>query len=518
MLKVFRIYHILFLLVFCPIKGFSKDITVGSKAFTESMILSEMIAVLLEEKYDLQVSRKLNLGGTNVVFNAITNGNIDIYPEYTGTAYLSILKQNKRLSALETYDFVQERFSKNYNIMWSKPLGFNNTYTLAMRSDDSKFKNVSQISEIADLTPTLTLASPHEFLERNDGFPNFSKFYQLKFQDDKIKAMNSGLTYSALLNNKVDLIVSYSTDGRIKAYDLKTLEDDKKFFPVYEAAFLIRKETLTNYPQVKEAFGLLEGSLSEKEMIKLNDISDRLKVSPKVIARNWLISQGFIDGELDLQKNKPQSFFQFLKSKKNYLLKITKEHLLLSFGSLFIAILFSVPFGILISKNATLKNVSFPVINTVQTIPSLALLGFLIPLLGIGVVPAIVALVLYSILPIVRNTYTGISRVDKQYIEVSKGVGLTSWQILFYVEIPLALPTIIAGIRTSVVIVIGTATLSALIGAGGLGDPIFRGVSTLNHQLILLGAIPSALLAIFADRFINLIEARVVSKGIKNEG
>ena len=162
-----------------------------------------------------------------------------------------------------------------------------------------------------------------------------------------------------------------------------------------------------------------------------------------------------------------------------------------------------------------LAKVLFPIVNTVQTIPSLALLGFLVPFLGIGFTPAVFALFLYSLLPLVRNTFEGIKSIDEKYIEVSKGIGLTPWQVLTKVEIPLALPIIIAGLKTASVIVVGTATLAALVGAGGLGDPIFRGVATVNSNLIFLGAIPSAGLAILMDKLISLLEGVLVSPGLR---
>ena len=179
------------------------------------------------------------------------------------------------------------------------------------------------------------------------------------------------------------------------------------------------------------------------------------------------------------------------------------------------ALLVSIPTGVALTRFPKLSKLVFPIINTVQTIPSLALLGFLIPLMGIGYLPAVIALFLYSLLPLIRNTYSGIEGVNSNYIEASRGLGLTPMQILFKVEIPLAMPIILAGVRTASVIVIGTATLAALVGAGGLGEPIFRGVATVNGNLILLGAIPSAILAIVVDKFWEVLEKKLVSPGIR---
>ena len=249
-------------------------------------------------------------------------------------------------------------------------------------------------------------------------------------------------------------------------------------------------------------------------MIYLNDQVDRLKQEPYQVAKNYLINKGLIQGKVSIASTE-SGLLNYFYSKRKYLFKLIGEHLLLCFIALALAFAISLPTGILLTRYAGLAKVIFPIVNTIQTIPSLALLGFLIPLMGIGFTPAVVALFLYSLLPLIRNTYTGIQGVDGNYVEASRGIGLTNFQILIYVEIPLAMPIILAGLRTAVVIVIGTATLAALIGAGGLGDPIFRGVSTVNSNLILLGAIPAALLAVISDKLIGLSERFLISKGIR---
>lgn len=493
---------------------FAKTLTIGSKAFSESIILSEILSQYLEQNHNYKIERKLNLGGTSVVFDALRTKGIDVYPDYTGTGYIMILKKSGERDPNKVYDIVNLEFEKQYGIIWSAPLGFNNTYAFALRDSDERLKNIHRVSDLKKISKELKLTSPHEFLEREDGYKAVKEFYELQFNDDEVVAMNSGLMYAAIRDNETDIIMSYSTDGRIGAYNLRLLKDNKNFFPPYYASYLTRKELIKNHPALQKAFDDLAGAITENEMIEMNDLVDRAKREPSQVAYNFLVSKGMIKGNLK-QLKATNNFWQFLLSKKLYLLKILKEHLMLSFGALFLALFISLPTGILLTRYPNLSKIVFPFINTVQTIPSLALLGFLIPIIGIGIAPAIIALFLYSLLPLIRNTYSGVEGVSSQYIEASRGLGLTPMQILLRVEIPLALPIILAGIRTASVIVIGTATLAALVGAGGLGDPIFRGVATVNGDLIMLGAIPSALLAIIVDKFWGLIEKRIVSPGLR---
>ncbi|MCZ0932030.1 MAG: ABC transporter permease subunit, partial [Oligoflexia bacterium] len=355
----------------------------------------------------------------------------------------------------------------------------------------------------------------HEFVERKDGFSNFVKKYQLGFQKDKIWTMNQGLMYSALKNKKMDMIMAYSTDGRIKAFDLKTLKDDKHFFPAYEVAYLTRSSLLTQYPKIKKAFKDLEGNITEKEMIFLNNQVDQLKYDSSQTARNFLIKKNLLED--NIQNLKQQSWLDYYISKKDYFFKIFYEHLLLIFVSLFFALLTAIPIGLWASYSVRVEKIVFLIVNTLQTVPSLALLALFIPFLGIGFLPAVVTLFIYSLLPVIRNTFEGIKNIDRVFISAGAGIGLNSRQILRYVQIPLALPMILAGVRTSAVIVVGTATLAAFIGAGGLGDPIFRGIATLNSKLIFLGAVPACLLAVFIDRLLAFLEVVIIPKGLKLE-
>ena len=500
-----------------------KQLVIGSKIFTENIILGEILALILEEKYNFKVIRKFNMGGTKLVFDALRGGYIDIYPEYTGTGYAMILKQSKKISPQQTYLIVKKEFLKKFQLFWSPILGFENTYTLAVRENDSRFKNILSISELKKLSNKLQLAMEHEFVERKDGWTLFSKKYEISLPKQQIFTMNSALMYSALNNKKVDMIMAYSTDGRIEAYQLKTLKDDKGFFPSYSAAYLTRREIMESYPQVSQAFQELSNQISEKEIISLNNQVDQLKSEISQTAKNFLVEKNILEQSSanknnsgHLMRQSDNLVFYYL-SKKNYFIKILIEHLILIFSALFFALLFSLPVSAWAAYNSKVEKVVFFLVNILQTVPSIALLGILIPFLGIGFAPAVSALFIYSLLPLVRNTFEGIKNIDNSYIEVSVGLGLTRWQILRFIQIPLALPVIIAGVRTAVVLLVGTATLAAFIGAGGLGDPIFRGIATLDSRLIFLGAVPACALAIILDTLLAVTERLLVSKGLRKK-
>jgi osmoprotectant transport system permease protein len=508
---------LLLILMTLSISAFAiRPVVVGSKNFSESIILGEMVSIILEKKFNVPVERKLALGGTKVAFDALSAGDIDVYPDYTGTGYVMILKMDKERDPDKVYEIVNHEFQKQFGIVWSPPIGFNNTYALAVRDDDARFKNVKKLSHLSHKVQDYKFGTPHEFMERKDGHGSFTKLYELNFQQDNLKSMDSGLTYEAINSQQLDMIMAYSTDGRLKAFNLRVIEDDKRFFPPYYASLLAKRETLEKFPAIQKVFELMENFISEEDIIEMNNQVDRHKRDPRVVANNFLIEQGIIEGAVKESSGKI-GFFSFAYKKRLYLFKLLKEHLILSLGALLIAFVIAFPIGILLTRRPSMGKIVFPVVNTIQTIPSLALLGFLIPFIGIGFTPALLALFLYSLLPLIRNTYIGILGVDRSYIEASRGIGLTNWQILMKVEIPLAIPVILAGLRTATVIVIGTTTIAAMVGAGGLGDPIFRGVATVNSNLILLGAVPAALLAVLMDKLIGLLDVLLVSKGVRFE-
>ncbi len=480
-------------------------VVIVGKNFTEQVILGEIFSILIQEHAGLKVEKKLNLGGTQVCFEALRSGEADIYPEYTGTAFTAMLEKKAVPDRDLVYDTVKRVFAEKWDLIWLEPMEFNNTYTLTVREETAKRLGLEKISDLIPHARNLIMGCTHEFIERADGLPGIKQAYGFEF--GTVKALDPGLTYTAARDGVIDVCDAYATDGRIKAYNLKVLEDDRNFFPPYPVAPLVRGEVLRKYPALGKALSLLAGQISDDEMRQMNFSVDNEGQEAVIVARNFLVRKGLTKlKEARTEVSSRAGFLEYLWHKRHYVLGLAGVHLMLTGAAVFLAGLVGVPFGILLTRKPGLAPGSLMTVNVIQTIPSLALLGFLIPVMGIGARPAILALFLYALLPIVRNTFTGIRGVDPALIEAATGMGMTRRQILFLVELPLAMSVIMAGIRTSTVINIGTATLAALIGAGGLGEPIFRGIAMVNNNVILSGAIPAAVLALVADSLLGLLE------------
>lgn len=461
-----------------------EKITVGAKHFNEGYILSEILSQLLESN-GYEVERKFNLGGTLICYEALTNNEIQVYPEYTGTIKEEILKVKDKIST----DSIRSLTQQNLNLNFSPPYGFNNTYALTMKKGLADKLNIKTISDLKN-HPNLKLALSYEFIKRQDGWENLANTYDLPQTPVGIE---HGLAYSALEGGKIDLTDAYSTDGEITKYDLVILEDNKNFFPDYSAVSFYRPELDENIISI---FNTLSGKINESEMQKMNAAVLYENKSFVQVANEFLASKNLIKDNVKFEE---EHVFSEILSK-------TLVHIKISAIAIFIAILLSVPLGILIYLQKSLTRPVLYMTGILQTIPSIALFALMIPIFGIGVLPAIVALVLYALLPITRNTVTGLISVDPLLKTVSDGLGLTTVQKLKYIEFPLSLPSVIAGIKTSAVIIVGLTTIAAFIGAGGLGEFIVTGLALNNTELILMGAIPSAILAILTELFFELVE------------
>lgn len=268
-------------------------IVIGSKNYNEQLILGNILADLIEDKTDLEVERKMNLGGSQVTFSAINKGDIDMYVEYTGTAFVSILDQKPMNNPDKVYDYVQKQFQQKYGITWLKPLGFNNTYAMAVRKDTAEKFGLNTVSDLAKVSKQLIMGPTIEFSTRDDGLVGLSKTYHMDFKD--VKAVDGGLRYTALDNHKSDVIDAFSTDGLIKAFDLKLLKDDKSFFPPYYAVPIIKEEKLKEHPELEKVLNSLAGKLTEDKMRELNYKVDSLKQSPAKVAKEFLEKEGLID-------------------------------------------------------------------------------------------------------------------------------------------------------------------------------------------------------------------------------
>ncbi|MFQ5803742.1 MAG: glycine betaine ABC transporter substrate-binding protein [Candidatus Methylomirabilales bacterium] len=452
-------------------------VVVGSKHFNESYILAEILAQLLEDR-GIQVERKFGLGGTLVCFEALKNGNIDIYPEYSGTLAEAILKLPRRVSYAELRSILKQRFDMDL----FDSFGFNNTYAIALSRSLAQERGLKKIGDLAKF-PDLRFGFSYEFLNRHDGWPGLARTYDLAVRPVGIE---HGLAYQAIRESKLDVTDVYITDGDIEKFDLFLLEDDRKYFPQYLAAPLVRAEL---DGRIRKILDDLAGTITDDQMRGLNAMVVLERKSFAQVAHQFLNKAGLLtSGRQRVEE-----------SKWSILLFRTVTHLKLTLIALIAGMLVAIPFGILVYRVRAMSRPVMYIAGLLQTIPSIALLAFMIPLFGIGAKPAIMALFLYSLLPILRNTAAALFSIDPVLKKVSVGIGLTAQQRLRYVELPLAAPTILAGIKTAAVINIGTATLAAFIGAGGLGEPIVTGLALNDTSLILEGAIPAAVLAILTE-------------------
>lgn len=495
MINKSSVWFFLFILCFSGLAR-AQDISIGSKIHPESRLIGEIIAQTIEQNSDLKVTRRFGLGGTLICFEALRTGEIDIYVEYTGTVLAAILKESyEGQSATEIYDYIAAEIEKKYNLVAGPSMGFSNSYVLITNSE----MGLKKISDLQDRTD-LKYGFSNEFVKREDGFLGLNKFYDLRLPTTR--GIEHGLAYKALTSEQIDVTDAYSTDGRLKEYDFQLLEDDKHFFPDYSAFPLVQKSSIEKYPEVMTALNQLGNLLTEEKMQELNHRYEIDKESPGIVAFEFLSEEGIVTEKPGVIAMHP-------------LIRQTLEHIRLTFIATFIAILIAVPLGIYITYKQKLASVILSTTGVIQTIPSLALLGFMIPLFGIGFTPAVIALFLYALLPIVRNTHTGLLSTDPILIEAGKAMGMTKQQILLQIRLPLAMDMIMAGIRTALTINIGTATLAAFIGAGGLGESIITGITLNDNNMILRGAIPAALLALIADQGMALVEKAVPPKGIK---
>jgi len=468
-----------------------QSIRVGAKHFNEGYILSEIISQLLESE-GYTVERKYNLGGTLVCFEALKNNAIDIYPEYSGTLSAEILKQPQL-----SYQAINLALQKNFQLEIAGPYGFNNSYALVIKKQLSEAKNIRTISDLKTHAE-LKLGLSYEFLKRQDGWDNLAKNYSLPHQP---VGLEHGLAYQALDQEKIELTDAYSTDGEIAKYNLMVLQDNRHFFPGYEATSLYRQGIDT---RIKNILSKLDGKIDEERMQRMNASVLYDKKTFEQVATSFLIYERLI------LKRQAEG-----KSTINDILQKACTHLLLTFSALLMAICFSIPLGVWLYWHACIAKPILYFTGLLQTIPSIALLAMMIPLFGIGVVPAVVALFLYAVLPILRNTLTGLQSVDPLLKKVADGIGMNRFQKIRFVEFPLAVPVILAGIRTAAVINVGTATLAAFIGAGGLGEFIVTGLALNNTGLILRGAIPAALLAIAVESGFGFLEKWWVPKHLR---
>ena len=496
------------ILIFSWIPGFlifsasaSEQVQIGSKKFTESYVLGEIAKRTLTDA-GISAEHRQGMGGTIILWEALRSGQIGVYPEYTGTITQEILKRTDEL----TFEQIANELGKA-GIGMTEPLGFNNTYALVMRRVRASELGIRTITDLQN-HPELKFGLTHEFLDRQDGWRPLAQHYQLNPQN--VIGIDHALGYGALGKGSVDVKDAYSTDAKISENDLVVLEDDRQFFPQYKAVFLFRYALPT--PAI-EALRKLEGTIEEAKMTRLNAEAERTKNYTR--AANLYFEDS--SGSTRLRQGYGVASNTFGETFPHKLARWTARHLELAAFSLLLSVLVGIPLGIFASRGGAIGHVILGFAGIVQTIPSLALLALLVPLpfFGISVRTAIAALFLYGLLPIVRNTATGLQDIPRALRESSIALGLSPAARLWQIHLPMASRSILAGIKTSAVINVGTATLAALIGAGGLGEPILSGLNLNDHATILQGAIPAAVLALLVQSLFDLLDRVLIPKGLR---
>lgn len=471
------------LLCACAALAQAQPVLVGSKKFTESYVLGEIAKGALE-KAGSSVEHRQGMGGTIVVWQALASGGIHAYPEYTGTIAEEILKQ-PGIDARA----MRQGLAK-FGVGMTSELGFNNTYALVMTRARAAELGVRTISDLAK-HPELKAGPTHEFLGRKDGWQPMAARYGLRMASSR--GIDHALGYQALQSGQIDVKDAYSTDAKIADLDLALLEDDLGYFPQYKAVFLYR---LDMSPRAVVALEALAGTLDEARMTALNARAEATKDYAAAGAE-------YFDAE---QAAAPSRLGGWIA-----------RHLTLVGLSMLFAVLVAVPLGIFAARPGALSATILGVVGVIQTVPSLALLALLVPVpfFGISWRTAVFALFLYSLLPIVRNTATALRDIPQPLRESAAALGLPPWARLTSVYLPMASSGILAGVKTSAVINVGTATLAALIGAGGLGEPIISGLNLIDANLILQGAVPAALLAVAVQFAFDGFERVAIPKGMR---
>jgi len=483
---------------------------VGSKRFTESYLLGEIVAQTLSAAGQPAQHRQ-GLGNTGILEQALSSGSVDLYPEYTGTIVRELLKREGNPTLEELNRWLAPRHLKA-----AVPFGFNNTYALAMTQARAEALGIHRISDLFTAKARAAkLGLSHEFLQRADGWPALRATYGNAGSEPI--GLDHGLAYDALAAGRVDVIDVYSTDARLGRLGLVVLEDDRAFFPKYDAVLLMREAV-----DVRPLAGLA-GAIDEKTMIAMNAEVELDGASFADTARRFIARRaaggsvtGASEGASGAASATATADGARVPAPRASLLsrvfapdfaRLAWQHLVLVFGSLALAVAAGVPLGVAAWRWPPIAGWLLGAVAVLQTIPSLALLAFLIAIVGsIGIVPALIALFLYALLPIVRNTHTGLLAVSGGMAQAALSLGLTPRQALLHVQLPLAAPTLLAGVKTAAVINVGTATMAAFIGAGGFGERIVAGLAVNDKSVMLAGALPAAALALLVQAAFDLAE------------
>jgi osmoprotectant transport system permease protein len=490
-----RLTALFFITLFAWAAHAQDTLRIGSKRFTESYILAHVLAQAAAPALSAPPQVREGLGNTAIVYEALRSGAIDMYAGYSGTIALEILKSPKPLSI----DEMNQQLAA-LGLAASIPLGFNDGYALAMRADDAKRLGIRSVSDLAK-HPGLKLGLSNEFIGRADGWPGLAKAYELPQTPTGI---DHGIAYDAIAAKQIDVMDIYTTDAKIDHLKLAVLEDDRRYFPRYDALVLHHADVPAKFPEAWAKLMQLQGRIDERAMIAMNAAAELQGLPFEAIAKDFLAG-----GSVAPQRR--QSLVERTFGADFW--RLTAQHLGLVAASVLAAVAVGVPLGVLSFPHRRARATLLAVAGLLQTVPSIALLAMLIGLLGmIGVVPALIALALYALLPVMRNCVTGLAEVPQGLRDAATALGMTPSQSMTLVQLPLAMPTIVAGVRIATSISVGTATIAAFVGAGGYGERIVTGLALSDTQLLLAGAIPAAGLALMCEFFFEVF-GRVTRRG-----
>jgi len=492
----------------------ARPVVVASKPFGESYLLAELFAQLLESR-GYRVVRRPGLGATQVAFGALRTGAIDVYPEYTGTLLLTVIGDSAPArDARDAYARVARASAARYRVRWLPPLGFENRFALAVRPETARRYGLRTLSDLARAAPALAGAFSSDFLGRADGLPGLARAYGLRLRS--VRPLAPAVKYQAVAAGSVDVIDAYSTDGLLARYGLVVLEDDRRFFPPYEAAPLASAAMVRQVPGAALALTELAGRLDEATMRALNR---RVEVDGEpvaAVARDALRTLGLARGlgSSAAPRATRGGALAYLWAERDAVARRAGRHLALTLAALLAACFVGVPLGLWLEPRPRAAGTVVRATGVLQTVPGIALRAFLVPRVGVGAVPAFVALFAYGLYPVVRGTYAGVRDAAPGAVAAAHALGMTPGQVLRQVRLPLAAPVIMGGIRTAAVLGVGTATLAAFVGAGGLGETIASGLALADARLVLAGAVPAALLAITVDFVLAAVERAVRPRGL----
>jgi osmoprotectant transport system substrate-binding protein len=496
------------LCVFVAGAAHAQTIRVGSKNFAEQFTVADIYAEALEDA-GFKVERRINLGATWIVHSALMAGQIDLYPEYTGTALTAVVKQpNPGGGTKGVYDLVKRHYNEKLGLTLLEPTGINNGYAIVVRPDTAAKYHLTTLSSLTPVAGQLVIGAPGEFAAREDGILGLKRVYGINFKTLKAFAEMT-LRYKALLSHDIDAINAYSTDWQIADNKLVVLQDDKALFPPYQLAPVVRLDTLAAHPRIAEVLNRIAPLLTDEKMRAMNAAVERDRREPTEVAHEFLVKEGISRSTRSSGAaacgTRPLCW---TATHSREIALAVVQHLYLTLASVAIGLVIALVLGVISARRPRLYALFLTLSTAIFVIPSLALFALLIPIMGLGVWPALVGLSAYCILIILRNVVTGLRGVPADVLDAATGLGFDPWRRLVQIELPLALPLIVSGIRIALVTVVGIATVAAFINAGGLGTIILTGIEQSYPEKIIVGGGATALMAMSFDLSIAWLSRR----------